>query len=130
MERRDVWSKWDLKLVHAFYLNQAFEIDGHPIHVEESPDIIWVARRKKLRSAEVVDRENERLQKSKGKNHGIRVFAEPTLKPGAKWPTRAAWQARKSMPDAESDEKLLNIGAAQDERARLKLEAMGIKTLD
>jgi hypothetical protein len=127
--RRDVWSRWDLKLVQAYHVNLTFEVEGHPIHVEESPDIIWKAVRKKLRSAEAVDREADRLKKSKGKNHGVRIMAVPELRDGATWPTRAAWAKRKNKPDNSSD-KLNRLAVAQEERALMKLTEMGIEAKD
>lgn len=120
--------KWDLKLIKAYYINQAFEIDGHPIHIEESKDIIWTAKRKLLRSAEAVDREQERLEKSKAKNHGIRIVATPNLKPGATWPTRASWLAQKeSAIDDSGDKKLADISKLQEERARAKMIELGFE---
>lgn len=127
--RNQTWSRWDLKLVHAYHVNQLFEVDGHPIHIEESPDIIWTAKRRTLRSAAVVEAEQEKLGKSKAKNHGVRISAMPKLKDGAKWPTRAEWAKRKEQPD-DPEEKMANLRAAQEERARIKLIEMGLETLD
>lgn len=122
--------KWDLKLIKAYYINQAFEIDGHPIHVEESRSIAWTAKRKKLRSAEAVDKEQELMQRSKSKHHGIRVVAVPTLRDGHKWPTRRSWLEEKAQNQAESDsgsEKLKNVTEAQEERARQKMIELGLE---
>lgn len=127
--RKDVWTSWDLKLIQAFYINEAFEIDGHPIHIEESPDIIWTAKKRKLRSAEVVEIEQERMSKSKSKNHGVKVVAIPTLRPGAKWPTREEWAKRQTREDP-GDDKLKKVAAEQEERARQKLIEMGIEPHD
>ena len=60
-----MWSKWDLKLIQAYYINELFDVDGHPVHIEESPDIIWTAQRRTLRSAAVVEAEQEKLGKGK-----------------------------------------------------------------
>lgn len=121
--------KWDLKLIKAFYINEAFEIDGHPIHIEESRSITWSAKRKKLRSAEAVDKEQERLEKSNGKNHGIRIVAVPSLIDGHKWPTRASWmqeQEDKKVDNEPGTEKLRNLAVQQEERARLKMIELGL----
>jgi hypothetical protein len=124
-----VWSKWDLKLIQAYYVNKTFEVEGHPIHVEESPDIMWKAIRKKLRSAEAVDKESDRLSKSKGKNHGVRIIAVPELRDGAKWPTRAGWAERRGKSD-EPSKKLSDLAVAQEERARLKLMELATESDD
>lgn len=124
-----MWSKWDLKLIQAYYINELFDVDGHPVHIEESPDIIWTAKRTTLRSAEAVEAEQERMSKSGSKNHGVRVSAIPKLREGAKWPTRAEWAQRKNKPDT-ADDKIARLKAAQEERARIKLIEMGLETLD
>ena len=124
-----MWSKWDLKLIQAYYLNELFDVDGHPVHIEESPDIIWTAQRRTLRSAAVVEAEQEKLSKGKAKNHGVRVVAVPKLREGAKWPTRADWAARKNKVDSP-DEKMAQLKVAAEERARIKLIEMGLQTLD
>lgn len=119
------YAKWDLKLIKAFHINEAFDINGHPPWVEESPDIIWKAKTKTLRSAKVVDAEQSRLQKSNANTDGVQVMAVPTLRPGAKWPTRQAWSDRiRLKPDLDEDTKLSRVAREQDERARIKLEQM------
>lgn len=122
--RRTENCKWDLKLIKAFYINEAFEIDGHPIHIEESSSITWSAKRKVLRSAKVVDQEQARMSEGKGKNHGVRIIAVPSLVDGHKWPTRASWAAEKEAKAINNDpgtEKLRSLAIAQEERARLKM---------
>lgn len=124
---RREYCKWDLKLIKAFYINKAFEIDGHPIHIEESKDIAWVAETRTLRSAAAVDALQDRLSQSKAKNHGVRVVAVPKLREGATWPTRAAWRAgmtQRSVDASAGDQKLKNVGAQQEARAAAKLAAM------
>lgn len=124
-----MWSKWDLKLIHAYYINEMFELEGHPIHIEESPDIIWTAQRRTLRSAAAVEAEQDKLGKSKAKNHGVRVFAVPKLREGAKWPTRAEWAQGKQKVESTED-KMAKLKIAAEERARIKLIEMGIETQD
>ncbi len=124
-----MWSKWDLKLIQAYYVNELFDVDGHPVHIEESPDIIWTAQRRTLRSAAAVEAEQEKLGKSNGKNHGVRVVAVPKLREGAKWPTRAEWANRKNKVDT-TDEKMAKLKVAAEERARIKLIEMGLETQD
>lgn len=74
--------------------------------------------------------EEERMRKGNGKNHGVRVVAVPKLRDGAKWPTRADWIARKNKPDDSPDEKMAKLKVAAEERARIKLIEMGLKTSD
>lgn len=124
---RREYCKWDLKLIKAFYINKAFEVDGHPIHIEESPDIAWVAETRTLRSAAAVDALQERLSNSKSKNHGVRVVAVPKLREGATWPTRSAWHesmSQKSSAAAVGDQKLKSVAIQQEARAAAKLAAM------
>lgn len=99
------------------------------MHIEESPDIIWTAQRRTLRSAAAVEAEQEKLGKSSGKNHGVRVVAVPKLREGAKWPTRAEWASRKNKVDT-TDEKMAKLKVAAEERARIKLIEMGLETQD
>jgi hypothetical protein len=119
--RRETWSKWDIKLVHAYHLNKVFEIDGYPIHIEESPDISWSVKRKKLRSAAAVEAEQEKMSKGNAKNYGVRIVAVPKLREGAKWPRRADW-AMKNSGVEEPNDKMANLRVAAEERARLKIE--------
>lgn len=118
--------KWDLKLIKAYYVNQAFEIDGHPIHIEESPDIVWLAKRKTVNSLKVVEAEQERMQKNdKAKYHGVRVYAEPKLLEGRKWPTRKDWAERQKKSSPEKlDTRLTDLAMVQEQEAKLKVEAM------
>ena len=123
--RSGKYCKWDLKLIKAYYINEAFEIDGHPPWVEDSPNIKWTTKLKKIRSAEAVEREQERLSKSKSSNHGVRVVAIPELRDGAKWPTRQEWSDRlNKKPDEGDGSKMSRVAAEQEERARIKLEQM------
>lgn len=119
------YCKWDSKLIKAYYLHEAYDIDGHPPWVHESPDISWTTKRKKLRAAEVVEAEQERLQNGNSSNHGVRIMAIPKLRDGAKWPTRKSWEERMAAKAEDgASSKMDEVGAAQDERARLKLEAL------
>lgn len=122
-----MWSTWDLKLVQAHYINELFEVDGHPIHVEESRDIIWTAERRTVRSAAAVEAEQDRISSGSGKNHGVRVVAVPKLRDGAKWPTRAAWA--KGQEEAKQPmDKMAALAKIQEEKARIKLIEMGLET--
>lgn len=122
---RSAYCKWDLKLIKAYYINQAFDIDGHPPWVEDSPDILWTAKKKTLRSAKAVEDEQEKLGKAKGNTNGVRVMAVPVLRKGASWPTRKAWSEGLSRrPELDEDSKMSKVAAAQEERARIKLEEM------
>lgn len=121
--RAGKYCKWDLKLIKAYYINQAFDIDGHPPWVEDSRDITWKTKKKTLRSAKAVEDEQERISKGTGNNNGVRVIAVPVLRSGAKWPTRKEWSDRMSQkPDLEDTSKLSKVAAEQEERARLKME--------
>lgn len=117
--------KWDGKLIKALYLNEAFEIEGHPIWVEESPDIEFVARKRDVRSVAVVEAEQDKESKKKNPKKGRRFYAEAKLKPGAKWPTRRAWLDRKnSVPDEVQAEDAKAAGRAQaaEERAARRVQ--------
>ena len=117
--------KWDGKLIKALYLNKAFEVDGHPVWVEESPDIVFEAKRLKIRSLAVVEGAQETHSNKKNAEKGVKFYAEAKLKPGATWPTRQAWIDRKmgKVKDAEATgDDSARIKAAED-RARAKVEA-------
>ena len=75
----------------------------------------------------MVDAENDRLRDSKGKNHGVRVYAVPKLRAGVKkWPTRADWIERKNAKYTPPEEqKMIDHAAASEERARRKLAELG-----
>ena len=107
--------KWDGKLIKALYLNEAFEVEGYPIWVEESPDIQFQAKAKTIRSLAVVEAAQETHGKKKHPEKGRRFYAKAVLKPGKKWPTRADWLNRgQSQEEAVQDEK----AAIMADRAR------------
>ena len=118
--------RWDGKLIKALYLNEAFEVEGHPIWVEESPDITFQAKRRVIRSAAVVEAAQETHGKKKHPEKGVRYYAKAVLKPGAKWPSRAEWQERQSKranPEDARDEKMTQRAREAEERARVKAES-------
>lgn len=114
--------KWDGKLIKALYLNEAFEIEGHPVWVEESPNVVFEAKRKKIRSLAVVEAAQDTHGKKKNPEKGVRFYADAKLKPGATWPTRKEWldmRAGKERP-AESGENAQRISEAE-ERAKARV---------
>ena len=124
--RTGKYSKWDLKLIKAYYINKAFEVDGRPVWVEESPDIVWTAKSKVMRSAAAVEKEQERIGNMKGSNkHGLRVYAVPNLRPGASWPTRESWaKQREKTYEPDADQKINERNQSAEQRAAAKLAAM------
>lgn len=118
-------SKWDGKLIKALYMNEAFDVDGHPIWVEESPDIIFQAKRRVFRSKAVVQAAEETHRSKKSPEKGVQYYAKATLKPGKKWPTRADWLAKQNGPSVEDeqDEKLAQRAKEAEERAAAKVAA-------
>lgn len=116
--------KWDGKLIKGLYLSKQFEINGHPIWVEESPDIVFEAKRRKLRSAAVTEAAEETHSKKKNPEKGVRFYAEAKLKPGAAWPTRKAWSERRAgkIADVETGNNAKRVSEAE-ERAREKVAA-------
>ncbi|QDH48056.1 tail assembly chaperone [Microbacterium Phage DejaVu] len=87
-------SKLDGILIKALYLNKAYEIEGYPIWIEESPDIHFKAVPRVIRSLQVVEIEQERESKKDNPTKGKRFHAEAVLRPGATWPTRSDWEKR------------------------------------
>lgn len=118
-------SKWDGKLIKALYMNEAFDIDGHPIWVEESKDIDFQLGRRVFRSKAIVQKAEEDHRKKKNPERGVQFYAKPVLKPGKKWPTRAGWLKKQDGPDVEDlqDEKMLKRAAEAEERAAAKAAA-------
>lgn len=113
--------KWDGKLIKALYLNEAFDIEGYPIWVEESPNVQFVARTKTIRSQQVVDSKRSKLKPGA---HGVRVYAEAKLMPGKKWPTRKEWMSRDRVADNEMDAddlKAIQRAKEAEERAAAKV---------
>lgn len=117
--------RWDGKLIKALYINDAFEIEGYPIWVEESKSVEFKARAKTIRSLAAIEKKQEQIGKKKGGSHGVRVVSEVKLLPGKEWPTRAAWLAKqgggseKSEYDLE-DEKMEQRAREAEERAAAK----------
>ena len=117
-------SKWDGKLIKALYLAEAYEVEGHPIWVEESPDITFVAKSKIIRSQAVVERAQEAEGKKKNPPKGRRFYAEAVLAEGATWPTRKAWlEARMSEQGSQAPPPGSKLVSEAEERARKKVES-------
>lgn len=116
--------KWDGKLIKALYLNEAFEVEGYPIWIEESPDISFVARTKIIRSAAVVEKAQDDEGKKKNPRRGVRFYAEAKLAGGATWPTRRAWMERHSSRPAIDPEDTMAAERIADaeERAKAKVQ--------
>ena len=114
--------KWDGKLIKALYLNEAFEVEGHPVWVEESPNVVFEAKRKKIRSLAAVEAAQETHGKKKNPDKGIRFYADARLKPGATWPTRQEWLDRRRAGEGavETGESAERVAEAE-ERARVKV---------
>ena len=89
-------SKWDGILIKALYLNKAYEIEGYPVWVEESPDITFKAVPRVIRSIRAVEEAQEAEGKKDNPTKGKRFHAEAVLRSGAKWPTRVDWEKRHS----------------------------------
>ena len=117
--------KWDGKLIKALYLNKAFEVDGYPVWVEESPDIVFEAKTLRIRSLKVVEMAQESHSNKKNPEKGVKFYAEANLKPGATWPTRKEWMDRKlgKVADAQKTGNDTERVQAAEERARAKVEA-------
>lgn len=115
--------KWDGKLIKALYLNEAFEIEGYPVWVEESDSIFFKAKRHKIRSLAVVEAAQQTHQEKKNPEKGVRFSAEAKLKPGHKWPTRADWIKKRSgvVEDITADTDAERAAEAE-ERARAKVQ--------
>lgn len=111
-------------LIKALYLYKAYEVEGYPIWVEDSPDIGFKAVGKVIRSLQVVEIEQERESKKDNPEKGKRFHAEAVLKPGAKWPTRADWEARRRkkepMPNDRATIRQGKIAEEAEARAAAK----------
>lgn len=117
--------KWDGKLIKALYLNEAFDVEGYPIWVEESDAVQFVAKTKTVRSQQVLE---SRRAKLKPGAHGVRVYAEAKLLPGRKWPTRREWLDRNKAKTADDyldaeDMKAHERARAAEQRAAAKVAA-------
>ena len=116
-------SKWDGKLIKAYFYEKSTDLEGHPIWVEESPDVVFSARRRKIRSLAVVEKAQEDHGKKKNPEKGVRFYAEAVLAPGAQWPTREAWMKKNrespddyATDDAKAQERIDSAEARAAER--------------
>lgn len=111
-------------LIKALYMYNAYEIEGYPIWVEESPDITFKAVPRVIRSLKVVEIEQDKESQKKNPEKGKRFHAEAVLRKGAKWPTRREWEERRARGEVvpEGGVNATAITAEAEERARLKAE--------
>lgn len=114
-------SRLDGILIKAYYLQKAYEVDGYPIWIEESTDVDFVAKGRVIRSLAVVEKAQEAEGKKKHTTHGKRFHAEVILHDGAKWPTRAAWIARRAAGHVVPEDGVSPERRAEaEERAKQK----------
>lgn len=113
-------SKWDGMLIKGLYLNKAYEVEGYPIWVEESPDITFEAVPRVIRSLRVVEEKQEQDQKSGKPMKGRKYHAEARLRKGAEWPTRQDWTKRHNSgePVPEEGVTLRQTKIAEDAEVR------------
>lgn len=115
------YSRWDMKLIKAYYFEQSYQVEGFPIWVEDSPNVQFVAKSKIIRSQAVVEKAQEAENKKKRPTHGKRFYAEPIVTSGGTWPRRRDWQdkerRRASAARVEIDQKRMD---AAEERAKQK----------
>lgn len=115
------YSRWDMKLIKAYYFEQSYQIEGFPIWVEESPNVTFVARSRIIRSQAVVEKAQDAEGKKKNPTHGKRFYAEPVITSGGNWPRRKDWQERErrkaSVARDEMEQQRTN---AAEERAKQK----------
>ena len=113
---------WDGKLIKALYLNEAFEVEGYPIWIEESPNVTFEAKSKVIRSLAVVEKAQDAEANKKNPTKGKRFYAEAVLVPGKTWPTRKEWQdrqgAKEVMPEVRANEVRISEAEA---RAKAKV---------
>lgn len=124
-------TQWDAKLIKGLYMMEAFEVEGHPIWIEESPDIEFKAVPRDIRSLEAIEKKQEAESKKKNPRKGRRFIAIAKLKNSeSKWPTRAAWieanrKKREGKPSEVSEKKIIDRDNAAEERAKQKRREMG-----
>lgn len=113
--------RWDAQLIKGLYLLESYEVEGFPVWWEESERVGFRAKKKLIRSKQVVDKAQAAAAKSNGENHGIIHYAEPYLKRGSGWPTMAEWKSKQSQNETVSDEdgeaKVSAQSAGAEERA-------------
>lgn len=118
-------SKWDGILIKALYLQEAYELEGYPIWIEESDAIRWEVGHRDVRSLSVVEKAQKDESGKKNPTPGRRFYAVPKLLPGRKWPTRQEWLDRRASGQTTPEDGTVDLERieAAEERARLKAEA-------
>jgi hypothetical protein len=108
-EPKREYSRWDMKLIKAYYFEQSYQVEGFPIWVEESPNVQFVAKSKIIRSQAVVESAQEKESKKKNPAKGKRFYAEPVVTSGGTWPRRKDWRDSQyekiSAARGETDQK-------------------------
>ena len=115
------YSRWDMKLIKAYYFEQSYQIEGFPIWVEESPSVTFVARSRIIRSQAAVERAQDAESKKKTPTHGKRFYAEPVVTSGSTWPRRKDWHERERRKASVAREELSQVRTEEaEDRAREK----------
>lgn len=120
------YSIWDYRLIKGLYNYDSYEVDGYPAHIQDSPDVSFVADKKIIRSQAAVERRENAYMKSlkdRDREPGLRFYPKMVLADGAKFPSRKAWleglRARESGDsDAQKREKIRLSRIESEERGK------------
>lgn len=120
-EPKREYSRWDMKLIKAYYFEQSYQVEGFPIWVEESPSVTFVARSRIIRSQAAIERAQEAESKKKTPAHGKRFYAEPVVTSGGTWPRRKDWQERERRKASVARDELSQVRTDEaEQRAKEK----------
>lgn len=132
------YSFWDYRLIKALYINESIEVDGYPIYVRESKNIIPVPRKVYDPISTALEIAQERdLKRRTHKNgvmpdHGARWIVDLQLREGASWPTRQEWvdsRREKPAPDAAVQEQESQRAQEAEERATERIRNLSPEAL-
>lgn len=115
---------WDTKLIKAYYLHKHYQVHGFPIWMEESPDVMFIAKKRVIRSLEATQKaEHAFVEASQNsKQFGVTFYAHPVVKEGKSRPTRSAWieeQIRKQELSQGDSLVAAEAKRVEDRRAEL-----------
>lgn len=108
------FTKWDIKIATGYEIAKSAEMNGWPLHIDQSPRVWFEVKERKSKSQAALDewqaKERKRLEKKGAKpKYGVIPVAVPVTIDGGPLPTRQDWLD--GMRDGlAADEKRLTDG--------------------
>jgi hypothetical protein len=124
-------STWDMRLISAMFIIESYDMDGYPVWIQESRNVVFQVQRKIIPSLAAMDLAEKAASKKTEQIPGERMFAVPRTRDGKRMPRREDWLAARrgeshtaEFAGQEEIKKLEQRATEAEERAQQKMFEM------